>query len=101
MLTEAAIKEALSKVNDPELKLDIVTLELIYGIKILDNNKAWVKMTFTTPGCPYGPALLEDVKAACIEAGASDCEIELTFDPPWQPSEDVKWAMGAFSPWSH
>ena len=101
MLTEDIIKNALSKVNDPELKLDIVTLELVYEIKILENDKAWVKMTFTTPGCPYGPALLEAVEEACKEAGASEAEIELTFDPPWQPSEDVRWAMGAFSPWSH
>lgn len=101
MLTEEKLKEALSKVHDPELRIDIITLELVYDMKILENNKAWIKMTFTTPGCPYGPALLEAVKEACTEAGASDCEIELTFDPPWQPSEDVKWAMGAFSPWSH
>src|SRR3989338_7147165 len=101
MLTLETLKQALSKVNDPELKLDIVTLELIYDMKILEGDKAWIKMTFTTPGCPYGPALLEDVKLACKEAGAVDSEIELTFDPPWTPSEDVRWAMGAFSPWSH
>ncbi len=100
MLTAELVKEALRKVNDPELKLDIVTLELIYDIKVTD-DKVWIKMTFTTPGCPYGPALLEDVKLACREIGASDCEIELTFDPPWTPSEDVRWSMGAFSPWSH
>lgn len=100
MLTEERVLEELKKVNDPELKLDVVTLGLIYGVTI-DNEKVLVRMTFTTPGCPYGPALMENVRDACISAGARDAEVELTFEPLWAPSEEVRWAIGAFSPWSH
>jgi metal-sulfur cluster biosynthetic enzyme len=68
-------------------------------VKIRDEG-VWIKMTLTSPGCPYAPALLEAVKESCKDAGAKSSEIEITFDPPWEPPEEVKWAIGGFSPWS-
>ena len=99
-LTKEQIIEALQTVHDPELKLDIWTLKLIYDIQVKPDNTIYIKMTLTTPTCPYGPAILEATKQACITAGAKDVEIDVVFEPLWQPPEDLKWAIGAFSPWS-
>jgi len=94
MPTEEDVRNALKTVEDPELHMDIVTLELIYEIKV-ENGNAYVRMTLTTPACPYGPALLEEVKRKVTELeGIKDVQIELTFVPPWQPSEDLRSMFG-------
>ena len=99
MIDKENLMVELMKVIDPELSLDIFSLGLIYDVKITDDNVS-ILMTLTSPGCPYGPAILEAVKMAGKEAGANNVEIEITFDPPWNPPEELKWALGAFSPWS-
>ena len=61
MPTKQQVVEVLKTCLDPEIGIDIWTLELIYDIK-LDRKKVHVKMTFTSPMCPYGPVLVEEVK---------------------------------------
>ena len=86
-----AIKE---KVNDPEIMIDIWTLELVYEVKV-ENDKVYIKMTFTTPMCPYGPMLLDEVRAKVSEIkGIKEVDVEVTFDPPWQPSEELRATLG-------
>ncbi len=93
--TREQIIEVLKKVFDPEIRIDVWTLGLIYDLQIKDENKVYIKMTFTTPYCPYGPQLLSDLKSKVKAAeGVKDVEIELTFDPPWQPSEELKNMLG-------
>ena len=94
MATIEDIRNALKTVEDPELHIDIITLELIYEIRVNDGN-VHIKMTLTTPACPYGPQLLEEVKqkVKALE-GVKDVELELTFVPPWQPSEDLRAMFG-------
>ncbi|MBS3133669.1 metal-sulfur cluster assembly factor [Candidatus Woesearchaeota archaeon] len=90
---ESAI-EVLKKVNDPELNIDVWTLGLIYDININENNLN-IKMTFTTPMCPYGPWLVEDIKKKLSEIkGVNSVNIEITFNPPWQPSEELRAMLG-------
>lgn len=83
---------------DPEIGLDIWTLGLIYNITLLQNkaleNKVKVLLTFTSPFCPYGPQMVEDLKQQIMEKGVKEVEIEVTFEPPWQPSEELKEMMG-------
>lgn len=100
MLSKESVMQELRKVHDPELRLDIVTLGLVYDVEITESDVVRIRMTLTSPGCPYAPALLEAVKESCKDAGAADSEVEITFDPPWEPPEEVKWAIGGFSPWS-
>ena len=90
---EDAIK-ALRKVEDPELRLDVWTLGLIYQLDMKEDNAVFIKMTFTTPFCPYAPALVADLKAKLMEAGFQEPAIEFVFDPPWQPSDEVKMLLG-------
>ncbi len=86
--------DALKQCNDPELELNVWFLGLIYNIDV-DGENVKIKMTFTTPFCPYGPALLDLVKTKVKEiAGASDVQIEVVFEPKWEPNEDVKLALG-------
>ena len=59
------------------------------------NNNVDIKMTFTSPMCPYGPALLEDVKQKL--AGLKDIRninVEVVFDPQWEPSDDLRAMLG-------
>ena len=94
MVTKKDVVEALKKVNDPELHIDIWTLELIYNIDIKDDDVD-VKMTFTSPACPYGPALLEEVKRKLYEIkGVKEINVEVIFDPPWEPSEELRAMFG-------
>ncbi len=94
VITEAQVREVLKQVEDPELHIDIITLELVYGIKI-DNGNVLVTMTLTTPACPFGPMLVEFVKAAVKKVpGVESVEVKVTFDPVWQPSDDLKAMMG-------
>lgn len=95
MLTADDVRNALKTVEDPEIHMDIVTLELVYDIQIRENGVVGIKMTLTTPACPYGPQLLEEVKqkVKALE-GVSDVDLELTFIPPWQPSEDLRAMFG-------
>ena len=93
MITREKAIEELQQINDPELDLNIWFLGLIYDIYVHD-DLVKIKMTFTTPFCPYGPSLIETVKSRVMNAGAGNVEVELVFVPKWEPSEDVRLALG-------
>ena len=94
MIDREKVIDALKQCNDPELEMNVWFLGLIYDVEIEGDNVK-IKMTFTTPFCPYGPALLDMVKSKVKEiAGAHEVQIELVFEPKWEPNEDVKLALG-------
>ena len=93
MVTKEEVEDALKQVEDPELGIDIWTLGLIYGINIED-NKIKIKMTFTTPMCPYGPILVDEVKTKLEAKGAKEVDVEIVFEPPWEPSEELRAILG-------
>jgi metal-sulfur cluster biosynthetic enzyme len=86
--------EVLKTVEDPELFLDIWFLGLIYNIAIEDGVVV-IDMTFTSPMCPAGPQLKNEVqtKVAAIE-GVKEVSVVITFQPPWEPSDEVKGLLG-------
>lgn len=90
---EELIEEVFKKYVDPELGIDIWTLGLIYNVG-LNEDKVKILLTFTSPLCPYGPQMVEELKEMIINKRAREVEIEVTFDPPWQPSEELKEMMG-------
>lgn len=99
-LTEETVREALRQVADPEIGLDIVSLGLIYGIKI-EGAKVDVTMTLTSPACPVGPMFLNQVRDAVLAVpGVADCNVDLVFSPPWDPrtmaSDEAKMMMGFY-----
>jgi metal-sulfur cluster biosynthetic enzyme len=88
------VVEALKTVEDPELFLDIWFLGLIYNIDI-EGDVVKLEMTFTSPMCPAGPLLLDKVKTAVgAIPGVTSVEVKIVFNPPWQPSDEVKALMG-------
>ncbi len=97
MPTPDDVKNALKQVIDPELNLDIITLSLVYDVKV-DEDKVIIDMTLTTPMCPYGPQLIEDVKQTTGKLdGVKNVIVNLVWDPPWGPdvlSEEAKMALG-------
>jgi metal-sulfur cluster biosynthetic enzyme len=95
--SEAGVMDALANVIDPELGLDFVELGLIYGVEI-DAGAVRVTFTLTTPGCPIGPQVTEQIEEFVGELeGVKTVESEMVFTPPWSPekmSEDAKFALG-------
>jgi metal-sulfur cluster biosynthetic enzyme len=95
--SEQDVMDALANVIDPELGLDFVELGLIYGVEVAEGA---VKVTFTltTPGCPIGPQVTEQIEEFVGELdGVRTIESEMVFVPPWSPermSEDAKFALG-------
>ena len=102
-LAEETIRDSLREVIDPEIGINIVDLGLIYEIELAsadeaDGHDVSVTMTLTTPGCPAGPQILQQVKQV-VEAvpGVRSMDLDLTFSPLWNEemlSEDVRWILG-------
>jgi metal-sulfur cluster biosynthetic enzyme len=95
--TQEDVMEALSNVIDPELGLDFVELGLIYGVAVED-GAVRVTFTLTTPGCPIGPQVTEQIEEFVGELeGVKSVESEMVFTPAWSPekmTEDAKFALG-------
>ena len=91
------VTEALENVIDPELGLDFVELGLVYGIEV-DGGEVNIEFTLTSPGCPIGPQVSDQMKEFVGELdGVEEVTPRMTFSPPWTPdrmSEDAKFALG-------
>ena len=99
-LTEERVREELKNVVDPEIGIDMVSLGLIYGVRI-EGSTVFVTMTLTSPGCPVAGMFISAVHAALMSIpGVTDAKVDLTFAPPWDPrtmaSEDAKMMMGIY-----
>ena len=96
-ITHAAVVEVMKEVYDPEIPINVVDLGLVYDVSVQEGN-VHVLMTLTAPGCGMGPFIAQQAEWAIAELeGASDVEVEMTFDPPWNPemiSEDGKKLLG-------
>ncbi len=78
---------ALKQVYDPEIPVNIYDLGLIYELVINKRHEAYIKMTFTAPTCPMADEVLAEVKKNVADVpGIKACEVELTFEPPWDQS---------------
>jgi metal-sulfur cluster biosynthetic enzyme len=97
MATVEQITDALRDVIDPELGLDFVELGLIYDVEV-DAGTVRVTYTLTSPGCPIGPQVSEQIDEFVSELeGVEEVQPTMTFSPPWTPelmSEDAKFALG-------
>jgi metal-sulfur cluster biosynthetic enzyme len=97
MPTVEEVEDALSNVIDPELGLDFVELGLIYDVEI-DGSRVNVTFTLTSPGCPIGPQVSEQIEEFVSELEDVDSvSSTMVFTPPWTPdlmSDDAKFALG-------
>ncbi len=98
MVSVEDVTDALRDVIDPELGLDFVELGLIYDVEVEEEGTVRVTYTLTSPGCPIGPQVSEQIEEFVRELeGVQDVQPTMTFSPPWTPermSEDAKFALG-------
>ena len=82
-LKEKIIKE-IKKIYDPEIPVNIFELGLIYKIEVIDNKKALIEMTLTSPNCPVAESLPKSVKENILKIPEiEDVDLKLVWDPPW------------------
>jgi metal-sulfur cluster biosynthetic enzyme len=97
MTNAEQVTDALRDVIDPELGLDFVELGLIYDVEV-DDGTVRVTYTMTSPGCPIGPQVAEQIEEFVSELdGVEEVQPTMTFSPPWTPermSEDARFALG-------
>jgi len=83
MEVKEKIIEEIRKIYDPEVPVNIYELGLIYDIKVND-KKAKIKMTLTSPNCPVAESLPKEVKDGAMQVDeVEEVDIELVWDPPW------------------
>ena len=95
---EQKVIDVLCEVYDPEIPVNIYDLGLIYDVQIDDGRKVKICMTLTSPACPVAEALPLEVRSGiCRVPEVTDCEVEIVWDPPWEPdrmSEVAKLKLG-------
>lgn len=85
MVTEDVVRQALRQVKDPEVGLNIIELGLVYAVDVAEGDVA-IKMTLTSPGCPAGGQIMDDVRnAASGLDGVKSVDLELVWEPYWTP----------------
>ncbi len=100
-LTVDNAREVLKQVDDPELGVNVVDLGLIYEIHVRDEKNVQVIMTLTTPFCPVGPSIKQQISQVISRDldGVGKVDVQFTFNPPWDKdmmSEDAKAELGIF-----
>ena len=89
---------ALKDIFDPEIPVNIYDLGLIYGVDVADDGGVAVTMTLTTPHCPVAESMPGEVELRVgAVPGVRDCEVNLVWDPPWDPakmSDEARLELG-------
>ncbi len=87
MALEEKVIDVIRTCYDPEIPVNIYELGLIYDVKVDPTGVVSVKMTLTAPNCPAAQSLPIEVetKVGSIE-GVTDADVEVVWDPPWEPS---------------
>lgn len=86
MVTGELARKALRAVKDPELGLNIIDIGLVYDVTVSEEGQAHVTMTLTSPGCPAGAEIMDDVRKTITDLeGVTGVEVELVWEPYWTP----------------
>ena len=99
-VTRDMVFEALKPIEDPEIHLGIVDLGLVYGADVAKEGKeVTVSMTLTSPACPYGPMIIDQVRAVAKKLpGVERAEVLVVWEPAWDPrtmaADHVKDILG-------
>ncbi|MDA8142688.1 MAG: metal-sulfur cluster assembly factor [Thermoplasmatales archaeon] len=96
MVAKEEIMEQLKQVSDPEIGMDIVNLGLVYDVEI-NGDKVYIRMTMTAPTCPVTPWILSEAQRVVENLeGVEAADVELVWDPPWNPvmmTDEAKEAL--------
>lgn len=93
-----SVIEALREIYDPEIPVNIYDLGLIYGVEVTPDADVVVTMTLTTPHCPVAESMPGEVELRVSSVpGVRDAEVNLVWDPPWDPakmSDEARLELG-------
>lgn len=93
-----AVIAALRDIYDPEIPVNIYDLGLIYGVEVTSEAEAAITMTLTTPHCPVAESMPGEVELRISSIpGVRSCEVNLVWDPPWDPakmSDEARLELG-------
>ena len=93
-----AVIAAIKDIYDPEIPVNIYDLGLIYGVDVADDGGVMVSMTLTTPHCPVAESMPGEVELRVgAVPGVRDAEVNLVWDPPWDPakmSDEARLELG-------
>ena len=98
--TRDEVFDAIRPINDPEIRIGIVDLGLVYDVEQANEGRdVTVKMTLTSPMCPVGPMIMTAVhETVALIPGVRSVDVQLVWDPPWDPrlmaSEEAKDQLG-------
>ncbi len=97
---ENAVVETLQTIYDPEIPVNIYELGLIYDLDVQPSGHVHIQMTLTAPACPVAGTLPGEIqeKVAGV-AGVTSAEVELVWEPTWDPSrmsEAARLQLGMF-----
>ena len=85
---KSQVIEAIKKIYDPEIPVNIYELGLIYKIEVDEKNKVNLDMTLTSPNCPVAESLPNEVKENIKKVeGVSDVNLNLVLEPPWDQNK--------------
>jgi FeS assembly SUF system protein len=83
-----SVLDALKDIYDPEIPVNIYDLGLIYGVDVSPEADVNIVMTLTTPHCPVAESMPGEVELRVGSvAGVRDAQVEIVWDPPWDPSK--------------
>jgi FeS assembly SUF system protein len=93
-----SVVDALKEIYDPEIPVNIYDLGLIYGVEVTPEADVVVTMTLTTPHCPVAESMPGEVELRVSSVpGVRDAEVNLVWDPPWDPakmSDEARLELG-------
>ena len=88
MVNAETVRKALRAVKYPELNLNIIDIGLVYDVEVSGAGDVHVRMTLTSPGCPAGTEIIDDVKRVVTDLeGVQAVEVELVWEPYWTPDK--------------
>jgi len=98
---EQRVYDSLKDIEDPELGILIDELGLIYDVRVSEEGRVKIKMTFTSMACPAGPSLKSQALSNALRVeGVTDVDVEIVWTPKWDPrimaSEDAKMILGIY-----
>ena len=100
--TESTLTELLREVIDPELGINIVDLGLLRDISVAPDGGVLVVMTLTTPACPLGPYITEEIRQLLGQVTTiRDVEVEVVWSPAWDPEHDMSDHAKELLGWTH
>ena len=98
---EDNVRKVLKQIDDPEIGINIVDLGLVYEVNLPAANEVQIVMTLTTPFCPVGPTIKQQIGNVIKKdvAGVEKVDVQFTFNPPWDKdmmSDEAKDELGLF-----